>query len=349
MVFEEIRLTVLILFLPVYWALSLRSFRKARTWRFEFERKIKPWQPFLFEQVFVSLALMSLILSLAGPKMRYQKTVFDRSGIELVLGIDVSKSMLAEDVGLPEEGGRPVGVPNRLNRARHFAMNFLSDLHGEHAGAFIFSGNGVEVMPLTRDYGYGRYILRHIQPNDIAAPGSDLGAAIRTGMAMFENADPSKLKRMILLSDGEDISPDKSTLYESAKLAARKGIRIYTVGIGMGKGVLIPVRDSAGEIQDYYVDEDGSNLKTRLEQDTLKMIADLTGGAYVHDSKNAYQELMYLILRDSRGYNETRTTETAWLDLSPFALLAALLFITAAAAGLPLAEKYWRRITDKNF
>jgi Ca-activated chloride channel homolog len=341
--FEQIRLAGVMIFLPFYWLLSALSFRKARSWRYEFARRIKPWQPFLFTEILVSLSIIAVLLAFAGPKVQYEKIVFDRSGINLVLGIDVSKSMLAEDVDLPEEGERLFSVHNRLNRARYVALNFLSYLHGERAGGFVFSGSGVEVIPLTRDYGYGRYVLKHVNPSDITVPGSDLGAAIRTGVAMLEGAATSGIKRMVLLSDGEDITPDKSTIYEAAKLAASKGIIIYTVGIGMGKGVLIPMRDQSGEIQDYYTAEDGSNLKTRLEQDTLKTIASLTKGAYLRDSKTAYRELMDMILRDSRGFAETQTTEPAWLDLSPFMLLAGLCFLATAVGGSPLVEKHYNR------
>jgi Ca-activated chloride channel homolog len=344
MAFEQIRLAGLMIFLPFYWLLSVLSFRKARSWSYEFARRIKPWQPFLFTEIFVSLSIIAVLLAFAGPKVQYEKTVFDRSGIGLVVGIDVSKSMLAEDVDLPEGGERMFSVHNRLNRARYFALNFLSYLHGERVGGFVFSGNGVEVIPITHDYGYGRYVLKHINPGDITAPGSDLGAAIRTGMAMLEGMGTPGVKRMVLLSDGEDITPDKSTIYEAAKLAASRGIRIYTVGIGMGKGVLIPLRDQAGEIQDYYTAEDGSHLKTRLDQDTLKTIANLTTGTYLRDSRTAYRELMDMILRDSRGVAETQATEPAWLDLSPFMLLAGLCFLAAAAGGSPLVEKYYNRV-----
>jgi Ca-activated chloride channel family protein len=344
MAFENIRITGLMIFIPIYWWLSWHSFRKARAWRYEFSRRIKPLQPFLFTEIFVSLTMIAVLLALAGPKVQYEKNVFDRSGIQLVLGIDVSKSMLAEDAALGGEGDQLFPIRNRLNRARYVALNFLSDLHGERVGAFVFSGNGVEVIPLTRDYGYGRYVLRHINPGDVTSPGSDLGAAIRTGIAMFESAETSGIKRMILLSDGEDISPDKSTIYESAKSAAQKGIRIYTVGIGMPKGVLIPMRDHSGEIQDYYSAEDGSNLKTRLEQEPLKMIANLTGGTDVLDSKTTYWELLNLILKESRGYAETQTIETAWMDISPFLLLAGFCFLAAAAGGPPLLEKHYNRI-----
>ncbi len=339
MAFDDIRWTGLMLLIPIYWICAAYSFKKSQSWRYAFSRRIKPWGPFLYAEILFSCAMIFGALSLSGPKLPYEKTVFNRSGIEIVLGMDVSKSMLAEDADLPEQGQGLFPVQNRLNRARYFALNFLSGLHGERAGAFMFSGNGVEIFPITADYGYGRYVLKHIYPGDITVPGSDLGAAIRTGVSMFENTGSHALKRMVLLSDGEDISPDRSTLYESAKLAAGKGIRIYTVGIGMDKGVLIPMRDRNGEIQDYYTADDGTPLKTRLEPEPLKAIAEITGGTYVRDSDTAYQEIMEVILRDSQGFSQTQTLETAWMDLSPWMLLMAFCFLASTQVAGWLMEK----------
>jgi len=267
-------------------------------------------------------------MSLAGLKVQYQRTYFDRAGIELAIAIDVSKSMLAEDVSFPLEGRRLFNVLNRLNRARYFALNFLSELHGERIGAYLFANIGVEVIPFTRDYGYCRYILRHINDADITVPGSDLGDAIRTGIAMLESSHHAGEKVIVLISDGEDITLDKSSLYESAQRAASKRIKIFTVGVGTGKGVLIPIRSQDGiSILDYYVDEDGSYLKTSLVQDTLRNIASITGGLYLRvTDENASANLMESVLQQAKFSEKTKSVEPAWFDLSPFLLMAGLAF-----------------------
>jgi Ca-activated chloride channel family protein len=259
--------------------------------------------------------------------VQYAKVVFNRSGIDVAIGIDVSKSMLAEDEAIPEEGKKLFAIPNRLNRARYCALNIISALRGERAGVFMFASKGVSIVPLTTDYGYCQYILKHVNDATIAIPGSDLSQAITTGVSLFEGSSRKIVKTIILISDGEDISDDKSPIYEAAQRAAAQGIAIYTVGIGMGQGVLIPIRDSGANIEGYYQDEDGSYLKTRLEQDTLKGISTITGGLYfrAHDERSE-DSIVDAILKRARNIEYTRVTEPAWFYLSPLLLCASFLF-----------------------
>jgi Ca-activated chloride channel family protein len=256
--------------------------------------------------------------------VQYRRTVFNRSGIDLVVGVDMSKSMLAEDARLTEEGRQLFRVANRLNRARQFALEILSQLQGERIGVFLFASRGVEVVPLTRDYGFCRYVLTHINDAEITVPGSDLGEAIRTGISMFEVDGGKAARILVLISDGEDIRPEPSFFSDSAMLAARKNIRVFTVGIGTGRGVLIPVRNEEGtKILGYYLDEEGDPLKTRLEQEPLRTIAEITGGRYFPGGEPRTSEaLLKALLEEAREVEYTRTTEPAWLGLAPFFFLA---------------------------
>jgi Ca-activated chloride channel family protein len=253
--------------------------------------------------------------------------VFNRSGIDVVIGIDVSKSMLAEDETVPVEGQKLFAIPNRLNRARYCALNIINSLRGERAGVFMFASRGVPVVPLTNDYAYCQYILKHVNDATIATPGSDLGQAVNTGLSLFGDSPRRTAKAMILISDGEDISDDKSAMYDATQRAAAQGVAIYTVGVGMGRGVMIPIRNSESEIDGYYRDEDGSILTTRLEPDTMKSIAAATGGSFLraHD-EHSEENIVDAILRRARTIEYTRATEPAWLALSPALLCAALLF-----------------------
>ena len=140
------------------------------------------------QHCFCAVALMALILCLAEPKVQYLRTVFNRGGIDIALGIDVSKSMLAEDEMIPPEGKKLFPIANRLNRARYCALNILSALRGERVGVFMFASRGVEVIPSTTDYGYCQYLLKHLNDTTITIPGSDLSQAIMTGTALFADA-----------------------------------------------------------------------------------------------------------------------------------------------------------------
>jgi Ca-activated chloride channel family protein len=326
----------LLLVIPCFLYYSFISHKKASNWLYRFAHNKKRPLPYVFSTLFFSLALGAVIFSLAEPKVQYNKIVFNRSGIDIAIGIDVSKSMLAEDEMLPEEGKKLFAIPNRLNRARYCALNIINALRGEPVGIFMFASKGVSIIPLTTDYGYCQYILKHFNEATIAIPGSDLSQAIVTGVSMFADTSRKTVKTIILISDGEDISDDKSPIYEAAKRAASQGIAIYTVGAGMGRGVLIPIRDAAGTaIVDYYRDEDGSYLKTRLEQDTLKSISDITGGRYFRARDERSEDgIVDAIVKRARTIEYTRVTEPAWFHLSPLLLCAALIFfIIALIAG----------------
>ncbi len=144
---------------------------------------------------------------------------------------------------------------------------------------------------------------------------------------MFEDDGGKAARILVLLSDGEDTRPEPSFFSESALLAARKGIKVFTVGIGTGKSVVIPVRNEDGTlIVNYYIDDEGNHLKTRLEQERLKTIARITGGQYVAATEeNAPDVVMDTILKEAREVEYTKGTEQAWLGLAPFLLLAGFL------------------------
>jgi Ca-activated chloride channel family protein len=317
----------LLLVIPCFLFYSLISYKEASNWLYRFAHVKKRPIHYVVSTLFFTLALGTVIFSLTKPKVQYTKVVFNRSGIDVAIGIDVSKSMLAEDETVPEEGKKLFAIPNRLNRARYCALNIISALRGERAAVFMFASKGVSIVPLTTDYGYCQYILKHVNDTTITIPGSDLNQAITTGVSLFEGSSRKTVKAIILISDGEDISDDKSPIYEAAERAAAQGIAIYTVGIGMGQGVLIPIRDSGGNIEGYYKDEDGSYLKTRLEQDTLKSISTITGGRYfrAHDERSE-DGIVDAILKRARTIEYTRATEPAWFSLSPLLLCAAFLF-----------------------
>jgi len=318
----------LLLIIPCFLGYSFVSYREANNWLFRFAHTKKQFVPYAVSTLFMSLALGAVIFSLAEPKVSYTNVVFNRTGIDVVIGIDVSKSMLAEDEALSEEGKKLFTIPNRLNRARFCALNIMNALRGERAGVFVFASKGVPIVPLTNDYGYCQYILKHVNDATITIPGSDLGQAIATGVSLFEDSPRKTAKIIILISDGEDISDDKSAMHEAAQRAASRGIAIYTVGVGMGQGVLIPIRDSEANIVDYYRDEDGSYLKTRLDQDTLKAIAAITGGRYFQARDERSEDgVVDAILKRARTIEYTKSTEPAWFYLSPVLLCAALLFL----------------------
>lgn len=331
--FEKLHHLWLLVIIPFFFCFSLWSYQRVNSWIYAFTRKKKSLIHFLLHEVFLSLTCLAIIVALAGPKVQYEKTIFNRSGIAVVMGIDVSKSMLAEDEVLPTEGKKLFRIANRLNKARYFCLETISLLQGEWLGAYIFARSAVEVVPFTRDYGYARYMLEHINDAEITEPGSDLGEAIRTGVSMLGDTMQKRgVKILVLITDGEDTNLDKSGLSEAMKIAVSKGITVYTVGVGMSREVLIPIRSNDGlTIEDYYLDEDGRYLKTRLNQDILTEIAGMTGGKYFQLNKeDVPRRLIESIIEGAKTYEETKSHELAWFDLSPVFLFCSIsLFIVA--------------------
>jgi len=317
----------LLLVVPLFAGCALMSHLTASQWLVRFAGKNKSRAAFASATLLLNISLMALILCLAEPKLQYLRTVFNRGGIDLALGIDVSKSMLAEDEMIPPEGQKLFPVRNRLNRARYSALNILSALRGERVGVFMFASRGVEVIPSTTDYSYCQYLLKHLNDTTIAIPGSDLGQAIMTGVELLSAASVKRARALILISDGEDISDDTSAIDAASRRAAELGISIYTIGTGMGQGVLIPIRNAEGTaIADYYTDEDGAYLKTRLEQGTLKMIAAATGGRYFRAGEaHCEDHVVEAIVQHARTVEYTKTREPAWFYLSPILLGIGLL------------------------
>jgi Ca-activated chloride channel family protein len=144
---------------------------------------------------------------------------------------------------------------------------------------------------------------------------------------MFEDDGGKAARILVLLSDGEDTGLEPSHVSESVLLAAGKGVKVFTVGLGTGKSVRIPMRDEAGaRVVNAYIDEEGNPLKTRLEQERLKTIANATGGTYVAATEeNAAAVVMDAILKEAREAEYTQGEEQAWWGLAPLLFLAGFL------------------------
>lgn len=317
---------------PLFLGMSIRSYRQSRRWLYRFAGRQKKFGPYLQNILLLSLTVIALTLALAKPKIAYEKVYFNRAGIAIALGIDISKSMLTEDVALPVGERHLFRIANRLNHARWFAMRFLAELHGESVGAFIFADEGIEIVPLTTDYAFSRYILKHINDADITVPGSDLANAIATGVDMLESTSKASAQFIVLISDGEDIGDNVTRLHAAAQKAAMQGIKIFTVGIGSDRGSLIPIRDRDGTaILNYYTDADGNFLKTRSVHYTLEKIASITAGQYFHlPDGHIPRSISGAILTDAEFIEETKGVELAWFQLSPVLLIVGLVLFMIA-------------------
>ncbi len=219
----------------------------------------------VWKAVLVLFALSLLILGLADPQIGTRLEEVKREGIDIFVAIDVSKSMLAEDV-----------APNRLDKAKHEVGNFISNLQGDRIGLIAFAGLAFVQCPLTLDYSAAKLFLNEIDVGTVPQPGTAISAAIKTARRSFVKKE-LKHKVLILITDGEDHEGDP---VEEAKEAAKEGVVIYTIGIGSPQGAPIPEYDRYGNRTGYKRDREGRIITTKLDAETLQKIAFETGGKF---------------------------------------------------------------------
>lgn len=213
----------------------------------------------------ILLVLSLLIFSLANPQIGTRLEEVKRTGVDIFIALDVSKSMLAEDV-----------APDRITKAKHEIANFIDQLQGDRVGIIAFSGLAFVQCPLTLDYGAAKLFLSDIEVGDIPQPGTAIGEAIKTAMRSF-TARELKYKVLILITDGEDHEEDPVKI---AKEAAKEGLIIYTIGIGSPQGAPIPEFDQRGRQIGYKKDKNGQIITSKLDVLTLEKIAFETGGKF---------------------------------------------------------------------
>ncbi|MBN2366107.1 MAG: VWA domain-containing protein [Calditrichaeota bacterium] len=219
----------------------------------------------LWKTVLILISFIVLVFALADPQIGTKLEQVKRSGVDIFVALDVSKSMLAEDV-----------PPNRLEKAKHEVSTFIDRLEGDRVGLICFSGIAFVQCPLTLDYSAARLFLNDIDTDVIPQPGTAISRAIDVAMKSFV-AQEFKHKVLVLITDGED---HEGNPLEKAKEAAREGIIIYTIGIGSPQGAPIPEYDAYGNRVGYKKDRDGQIVTTKLDVLTLEKIAFETGGKY---------------------------------------------------------------------
>jgi len=210
-------------------------------------------------------AVSLLIVSLARPRWGSQVEYVERRGVEIMVALDVSESMLAEDL-----------KPNRLARAKLETTELMDRLEGNEMGLVLFSGAAFVQFPLTSDFATARTFLDAAYPGIISRPGTAIAEAVEIAITGF-NEEQATQKVIILLTDGENHEGD---ILASAESAAEKGIIIYTIGFGSPGGEPIPQYDAQGELIDYKRDQSGELVMSRLDETSLQQIALISGGRY---------------------------------------------------------------------
>lgn len=251
----------------------------------------KPWLKMI---VFI-LAISSLIFALVNPKIGSKMETVKREGIDVVFAVDISKSMLAEDV-----------APNRLEKSKQMVSQIINQLGSDRVGIVAYAGSAFPVLPITTDYAAAKMFLQSMSPDMISAQGTSLNQAVTLAADYFDAGNATN-KLIIMLSDGED---HEEGIEEALTLVKEKKIKIITIGIGTEKGGPIPIKRN-GIVERFLRDKQDEVVVTKLLAETLKTISEESNGGY-QDGSNTKEVLSFVKnAMDNIERTEFETTQMA--------------------------------------
>ncbi len=226
----------------------------------------------------LSLGLSFLVLGLVNPKIGTKMETVKRQGVDIVFAVDVSKSMLAEDI-----------APNRLEKSKRLVSEIINQLASDRIGIIAYAGQAYPQLPITTDYGAAKMFLQSMNTNMLSSQGTAIDAAIKLASTYFDDEEQTN-RVLFIVSDGEDHSEGKAI--DAVELAVDEGIRVYTIGVGKTKGAPIPIKRN-GVIESLKKDRNGEVVMTRLNQEILEEIAGEGNGTYI-DGTNTEEAVSFI-------------------------------------------------------
>jgi len=297
-----------------YWMHNKRVKTMKKIGDLELVKKLVPtrelWRVRLKSVIFI-LAYIFLIVALANPQLGSRMQDVKAKGAELIIALDVSNSMLAEDIS-----------PNRLEKAKREIHQLINQLKSDRLGLIIFAGRAYTQLPLTTDYAAAKMFLKSVKPGIVPTQGTAIGEAISLATSSFSE-DQSKNKAIIIITDGENHEDDAIKLAEEA---SNKGIIVHTIGMGNQKGVPIPIYGPTGK-KDFRKDREGNVVVTKLNEQMLQEVASNGDGVYVRagNSGTGLKLLYDKINGMEKGEFESRQFADYDDYFQPFLLTALLL------------------------
>ncbi len=263
--------------------------------------------------VFATMAFCIMALMRPQTQGTSSNVSTTRVAADIVVALDVSKSMLAEDA-----------APNRLARAKSEISRMLDQLAGHRVSLVAFAGRAAILSPLTPDYGFFRMMLRGASPTSVSRGGTAIGEAIRTGLAAFDEDGGAASRLLLLITDGED---HDSYPEEAAKEASEAGVVIVAIGLGSEVGSKILITNPRTGVQEVVKDRDGNDVMTRVDGELLQAISQQTDGVYI-PAKVAALDLQEIVDEHIEPIVEeasSRATRAIPGERYPLMLLLALL------------------------
>ena len=256
------------------------------------------------------VALALLIVMLARPQMGTKISQEKRTGIETIIALDISNSMLAEDI-----------VPSRLDRSKMMVENLVDHFTNDKIGLIVFAGDAFVQLPITSDYVSAKMFLSSIDPSMMATQGTDIATAINMAVSSFTQEEGIG-KAVIVITDGED---HEGGALEAAEEAKKKGMSVYVLGVGSTQGAPIPIPGTG----DYMKDNTGNTVMSALNEEMCRQVAQAGGGVYIHVENNSAAQQQLDNELDKLSKKETSTTVYSDFDeqFQAFGILALLLLI----------------------
>lgn len=257
-------------------------------------------------------ALSLIVVMMARPQMGTSVSHEKRNGIECIIALDISNSMLAQDV-----------TPSRLDKSKLMVENLLDHFTNDRIGLVVFAGDAFVQLPITSDYVSAKMFLQNISPSLIQTQGTDIAAAIRVAMKSFSQQDNIG-RAIVLITDGED---HEGGAEEAAREARKKGINVYILGVGDPKGAPIPIGNGG-----YLQDGAGETVMSALNEDMCRRVAQAGDGMYIHvdNTSDAQEKLNNALTKLQTGQTDSVVYSAYDEQFQAFGILVLVLLIVEA-------------------
>ncbi|MBE7628805.1 VWA domain-containing protein [Tenacibaculum piscium] len=263
--------------------------------------------------IFLLVGISFLIISLVNPKMGTKLKTVKREGVDVVFALDVSKSMLAEDI-----------APNRLEKSKQIIDKIIDKLGSDRVGIIVYAGNAYPLLPITTDHAAAKMFLQNANPDMVSSQGTAINQALNLAKTYYNN-DEQTNRFLIIISDGEDHQEETKQI---AQNIANDGVKIYTIGVGTQKGAPIPIKVN-GSLIGYKKDNKGQTVITKRNEDVLKGIASASNGKYIDGNRteNPVKAIEKIITNAQKSEFETKQFSD-YKDQFQWFLAIGLLFLS---------------------
>ncbi|MCH4897079.1 VWA domain-containing protein [Marinilabiliaceae bacterium JC040] len=333
--FQHVEILYLLVLVPLFVLLYYAHTRRHRRSIEEFGEydllnplmpQVSTKRPFI-KFILLLVSYIFVVFGVSGPQFGSKLVKAERKGVELVIALDISNSMMSTDI-----------KPNRLEKAKRAIDRLIQKLGEDKLGLVVFAGEAYTQLPITTDYSSARLFLSGINPSLIAVQGTDIGSAIDLSLKSFTSNTKSS-KAIILITDGENHEQDA---LEAAQRAKEMGIAIHTIGMGSPQGAPIPISGQAGQ---YHRDKSGNIVVSHLDEVGLKKIAAIANGIYVRANNTRLG--LNILMKEISKMDKTKMESKVYSDYIErfqYFIAFALLLLFADMLLLNKKNKYLQKI-----